>query len=358
MLTSLTIDAHEAAPAFAHSSGPKDAKIAFVAEAFGEQEDMVGKPLIGAAGQEFSRLLEEANIPRKDCFLTNTFAFRPPDNRIPALCTPKGETGADYPMTPISMGNYLRPIFFPEIERLREELSVVRPNLVVALGAVALWALTGKSAIGTLRGTVMDGTLVPFKILPTYHPSYLFKVWSHRPIVVADLMKAAREARYPEIRRPQRTVLVHPTIEDVRRAVHRILELAPPPIISVDIETYRGAITMIGFGTTPRMAIVIDLFTPPNKSFWPPEVEVEVRGLVNSILASDIPKVTQNGLYDIQYLLREGFSLRGFRHDTMLLHHAIHPEMNKGLGFLGSIYTNEPAWKVMRGKGEEFKRDE
>jgi hypothetical protein len=42
----------------------------------------------------------------------------------------------------------------------------------------------------------------------------------------------------------------------------------------------------------------------------------------------------------------------------MLLHHALYPEMQKGLGFLGSIYSNEPAWKLLRGKAEELKKDD
>jgi hypothetical protein len=44
--------------------------------------------------------------------------------------------------------------------------------------------------------------------------------------------------------------------------------------------------------------------------------------------------------------------------DTMLLHHAMYPELPKSLGFLGSIYTNESAWKLMRQDSEELKRDE
>jgi hypothetical protein len=42
----------------------------------------------------------------------------------------------------------------------------------------------------------------------------------------------------------------------------------------------------------------------------------------------------------------------------MLLHHALHPESEKGLGFLGSVYTNEASWKLMRGKSETIKREE
>ena len=53
-------------------------------------------------------------------------------------------------------------------------------------------------------------------------------------------------------------------------------------------------------------------------------------------------------MYDLQYLLRLGLRVNAASHDSMLLHHSIFPEMNKGLGFLGSIYSFEPAWKLMR----------
>jgi len=72
-----------------------------------------------------------------------------------------------------------------------------------------------------------------------------------------------------------------------------------------------------------------------------------------------IPKVFQNGLYDIAFLWRAyGIRTMGGSDDTMLLHHALQPESLKGLGFLGSVYTNHGAWKSER-KGTEttIKRD-
>lgn len=365
---------HTPAPPFAHTSGPRNAAVAFVAEAFGEQEALTGLPLVGNAGQEFSRLLREAGIPRAECFLTNTIAARPfrtiknPDgtesrmesNEFDWFCAPRAEVGAAYALPPLRTGQYLRPEFLPELERLREELTTVRPNLCVALGAKALWALCRTAAIGSLRGTVMQSTLVPgLKVLPTYHPSYLFKAWQHRPIVLADLLKARREALFPEIRRPARNVLVNPTFGEVSSWVYSTLA-NPPPLLSVDIETSRGQITMIGFARARNDAMVLPLCDARSgANYWHScEFEVAARRLAQLLLSSPIPKVTQNGLYDIQYLLREGFRLSQFTEDTMLLHHSMYPEMRKGLGFLGSIYTSEPAWKLMRKTTEEFKRDE
>jgi len=64
-------------------------------------------------------------------------------------------------------------------------------------------------------------------------------------------------------------------------------------------------------------------------------------------------------MYDLQYILPLGIAARANLEDTMLLHHSHYPEMKKGLGFLGSIYTSEPAWKLMRTmKADTEKRDE
>lgn len=345
---------------FAHTLGPRDAKIALVGEAWGEQEELAGIPFIGNAGQELSRLLGEAGIDRRECFITNTINARPLNNDLNQFCGAKRDVASpDYTLFPLRQGKYLLPEYIPELSRLREELTAVQPNLVIALGGTALWALRKTAAIGSNRGTVAESTLIPGqKILATYHPSYLFKVWSHRPIVLADLMKAKREAEFPEIRRPERTVLVDPTLDEMWEWASR-----PIHALACDIETGAGQIKCIGFARHPGDAIVVPFldYTRPGNSYWLTlEAEVEAWNWVEHMLRMDVPKIFQNGLYDLQYILRAGLRPRRCEADTMLLHHALYPELQKSLGFLGSIYTNESSWKLMRGKSdsEETKRDE
>ena len=69
-------------------------------------------------------------------------------------------------------------------------------------------------------------------------------------------------------------------------------------------------------------------------------------------------KVGQNFMYDLNFLwTKYGITIGGELEDTMLMHHAMQPEMQKGLGFLGSIYTDEAAWKFMR-HNETVKRED
>lgn len=344
-------------PAFAATSGPRNAKIALVAECWGQQEELTKQPLIGTTGQELNRMLAEAGINRAHCFTTNTFALRPTDNKIDKLCLDKkGVGGKAYVLPATNMGKYIEPRFLPELDRLREELEVVKPNLVIALGAISCWGLLQSPKIGSIRGTTTESTLVPGqKVLATYHPSAVYRNWSLRPIVVADLMKAKREAEFPEIKRPQRFILVRPSIPEMY-AWWR--EHGDAKYLAFDIETTKGQIRNIGFATSRSHAINIP-FIVQDKSWWPTLCgELAAWQFVQMVLDSPAVKVAQNGLYDLQYLWRAGIRVRNYREDTMLLHHALYPEMQKGLGFLGSIYTGEPSWKLLRGKAEELKRDD
>lgn len=343
--------------------GPKSAKIVLIGEAPGEQEERVGIPFIGWSGQELNRLLIQAGLNRADLYLTNVLFTRPPDNKLEVFCVKKEQLPAGYSLSALSPGKYLHPDFLPELERLWGELRDVRPNLIVTAGATATWAVLALNGITRLRGTLHQSRCG--KVLPIFHPAVLARDWTVRPIIVADLCKAFIEQDFPEIRRPERNVLIDPTIEEVEEYCSSLLSAK---LIACDIETRGGSITCLGFAGSPSHACVIPFFdarklTSDPKlglspgSYWTKNGEVRARKAVQSVLGSEVPKLFQNGLYDVQYLLREGFQLRAVVEDTMIQHHALYPEMRKDLGFLGSIYTNESAWKLLRPRGEEDKED-
>jgi hypothetical protein len=173
-------------------------------------------------------------------------------------------------------------------------------------------------------------------------------------------MKAKAQSEFPELRRPQREIWIEPTLEDIQQFFWICRQ--PNALVSVDIETYGSRITCIGFSPRPDLAIVIPFEPGLNgeKSYWSsPEVEVKVWKMIKEILEDElIPKLFQNGLYDIAFLWRSmKIGVRGAQEDSMLLHHALQPEMNKSLGFLGSLYTDERQWKNMRKWDSTIKRD-
>lgn len=364
-------------------------KIAVVGEAYGENEEKLGIPLVGASGIELLNMMSEAGLIRltvhdlqciedfwrkgrdptnialvwaahkEEFFTTNVFNLRPNSaNDISVLFGTKAETASILP--PLRAGKYCRPEHLHHLSRLAEELRSCKPNLVIALGNTPAWALIHNTSIGKIRGTVFPCKLVEgLKVLPTYHPASIFRQYENRAVTVLDLAKAKREAEFPDIVRPRRTIHVPESVKDIESYISENFLLAER--IACDIETSGTQITCIGFSARPTEALVIPFIDTrrAGNSYWKSlEEELQVWELVRQILSLPAEKVFQNGLYDLHFIYR-GYGIRpvNCEHDTMLLHHALHPESPKGLGFLGSVYTSEPAWKLMRTRHTN-KRDE
>jgi uracil-DNA glycosylase len=355
-------------------SRPRDlasCKILMVGEAAGEQEAVTGLPFMGYSGQELTRILSDAGLTRSEVYLTNVVPFWPPNNDFRFFCIPTKAhkallTEGLYPrdLGSVESGWYLHPRLISELNRLKAEIELVAPNIVVALGAKALWALTGERHITKFRGTVAESRLVlGQKILPTFHPAYVLRNWSVRPIVVADMIKVKREAQFKEIIRPKRILWIEPTISDMYEFAKRYFQ--PNTLIGFDVETSpkRNMFRCISFSPDPKLGICIPFsdFRKSNYSYWPTlEEEKQAWRFVEGILGSVTwPKIAQNGIYDVLWSHHMGWRVRNWEHDPMLAHHALLPEMRKSLEFMGSAYTDEVAWKQMRRYSEKsYKREE
>lgn len=321
-------------------------QVVIVGEAWGREEEEARAPFVGASGRLLNSLLSRVGINRNECFLTNVFNLRPqPTNDISNLCGTKAERLPGYPS--VASGKYIHNRYAPEVERLYRELDRERPNLIIALGGTAFWALTRKSGITKHRGTTHPS---PYgKVLPTFHPAAVLRDPSAFPIVYADLTKARREAAFPEVRRPHREVWIEPTLEDLWRFYHEHIE--PSPDLSTDIETLGEQITCVGFAPRTDLSLVVPFYNHQLAApYWPTlQDELEAWRFVRHVLSLPKRGVGQNFLYDAHFLWRKyGIPTPHHVDDSMLLHHALQPELKKGLAFLGSIYTDEAAWKFMR----------
>lgn len=360
-----------------------------VGEAFGESEAKIGKGFVGASGCELLRMLNEAGVieltsadrdyfnayynsgdPNQvdmiwnlhpEVYRTNVFNFRPHGNQIESLCGVKAEGILGYPAL-IKKGKFISKEYQHELDRLGDEIIALDPNLIICLGNTALWALAGRTGISKLRGTTCVSThlVSGYKLLCTYHPAAVIQQWELRPVTVIDLSKATYECEYPEVRRPSCEIWIEPDIDDIKRFINEYINESS--ILSVDIETSGQQITCIGFAPSKQVALVIPIHDERRKgrSYWPTqEAERECWALIRGVLEDkSIAKLFQNGLYDIAFLLRSyGIRVFGAREDTMLLHHALSPESLKGLGFLGSVYTDHGSWKSDRHTASTIKRD-
>ena len=337
--------------------------IALVGESWGEHEEKERRAFVGPAGWQLNSMLRDAGIARHECMLTNVFNLRPrPNNKIDNLCASKKEVRHALP--PLSSGKYIRDEYLGELDRLYSELRLLKPNVTVALGGTAAWALLRDGRISKLRGAVSESPVIPgLKILPTFHPSYILQGgYEARHVAVLDLQKARRESAFPEVRRPIRTIYTEPLLNDLRRFEEA--HIRPSKCMAVDIETRSDDITCIGFAPSIDVAMVVPFedLRKTGGSYWGSvEAEIDAWNWVRSVLGNPVPKVFQNGLYDIHRLWRGcGIPVCNAQHDTMLLHHALQPESPKGLDYLGSVYTDEAAWKLtvrMKNKGTIKRED-
>lgn len=336
-------------------------KIVIVGEAWGDVEAQYRRPFVGPAGQELDRILADAGLSRADAYLTNVFNFHPERNNIETLCCGPKDPEVLRGRSALLPGKYLRAEFEPELTRLMSELDEIRPNLVIALGNTASWALLDETRISKHRGTVSYSKYLPWlKVLPAYHPAAVLRQFDLRHVTVVDFQKAKAEAEFPEIRRPKREIWYEPTLDDIRAFAESFI--TPTCTLAIDIETAHEQITCIGFAPTIDRALVIPFVDPrkPAANYWPTlEHELAAWAWIDK-LCQHPSVVGQNFLYDVQYLwMKYGIAVPGMDHDSMLLHHSIFPESEKGLAFLGSVYTNESSWKEDRARGKHtIKRED
>jgi DNA polymerase len=137
------------------SDGNPAAKIMFIGEAPGRDEDIQGKPFVGRSGQLLDKMFAAIGLDRTSVYISNIVFWRPPGNRTP---TPQ-EIGMLLPFT-------------------QRHIELVKPEMIVFLGGVAAQALTGaKDGIMKLRGRWLtyaaDGLEIP--ALPVFHPAYLLR---------------------------------------------------------------------------------------------------------------------------------------------------------------------------------------
>ncbi len=159
---------HEGRTQIVHSTGNFAARLMFVGEAPGADEDAEGKPFVGRAGKLLTSIIESIGFRREDVFIGNINRCRPPGNRQPL---------------PIE-SEACRPF-------LLREVAVIQPKVIVVLGNTATQNLLSiKTPISKIRGQFQDYFGV--KVMPTFHPAYLLRD-PHKKREVWEDMKKVRD---------------------------------------------------------------------------------------------------------------------------------------------------------------------
>lgn len=342
--------------------GPADARIMVVGEAPGSHEEQQGAPFVGPSGWCLEQMLRSAGINPKDVFFTNVARTRPPSNDISAfIASTKAGKAVTSPKSKCINKAIHRPLKDLYVTKelsdgyttLQREISSVRPSIIIPVGNVSMWALTGLQGIKKWRGSMLHtdfsyltpaGTLTPVKVIPTYHPAYVLRDWSARNITVADLRRAASYVDGRPYPKPNWRFLVRPTYDQV---VHHLSNLrnrvrgGERIRLSVDIETRAGHIACIGISYTPVDAICIPLMcVGSQQGYWTEDQESRIAFLLYQLLTHENALVVmQNGLYDCQYFIRHMLFCPHVVQDTMISQHSIFSDMRKSLDFQASMYA-------------------
>jgi len=132
--------------------GNPDARLMFIGEAPGREEDVQARPFVGEAGMLLTRLIEKMGLKREDVYIANIVKCRPPMNRDPEK---------------------------DEIQQCREflerQIDIIRPEIIMSLGRIAASTLMGNERlkITAIRGKIFDYRGIP--LVPTFHPAYLMR---------------------------------------------------------------------------------------------------------------------------------------------------------------------------------------
>jgi len=159
---------HETRTNVVFGEGDPEARLMFVGEAPGRDEDRQGRPFVGRAGQLLTRIIESIDLTREEIYIANVLKCRPPKNRNPlpdeiSCCLPY----------------------------LVKQIEIIQPRIICALGAFAAQTLVGSNeGIGKLRGKFYDYRGA--KLMPTFHPAACLRNPSTKKYVWQD-MKQIRE---------------------------------------------------------------------------------------------------------------------------------------------------------------------
>ncbi len=155
--------------------GNAGASLVLVGEGPGKEEDLTAKPFVGEAGRLLDKILKAMGLDRGQVYICNVVKCRPPKNRVPteeemSVC-----------------GRFLD-----------EQLSIIRPRHILALGSTATrYLLKTDKSIGKLRGRFFVHESTGARVMPTYHPAYLLRNESAKRPVWADVQQVMAEMDVP-----------------------------------------------------------------------------------------------------------------------------------------------------------------
>lgn len=405
---------------FFGTSGPRNARIVIVGEAWGREEAQVQRPFVGQSGRELFRMLGEAlqlELPllrsaleqrstaawlsvreqwlqKTGILLCNVMPAQPPANDFTHFLYPNSE--AKRMKLNDWNGVYPRPQLLAGIDHLHRLLSIVRPAIVVAAGNWALHILTPHANTGTKKGyklpagitnwrgsqTYLDAerlgstgkpqqslppapVLTSTPLLPIIHPATILREWEYRHVTVHDLR--SRLGRFLSgalaWEAPSYNDIWRPTLGDVRRAFQTWrdkLDSGAEVWLSVDLETYaRRYISCAGI-CDGDLALCIPKFYFDSagryQPYWQPDEEIEIWLELKYILEHPNARLIGQNFIYDTQYFARYCIDAIVSGETMVGHHLLFPGTPKDLATLASLYNHHYCY--WKDESEEWAADE
>jgi uracil-DNA glycosylase family 4 len=303
-------------------------------------EDEQEQSFAGPGGALTYSMLDTAGVRKSECYFTNVI------KRRPAVLAGKKKYVASE----------------EDIKQLWEEVWAIKPNCVLALGEIALKALTGKRGIKKWRGSILPSIHHFPKVVGTFHPGNLLRTqgtgspfkYSARVYMQLDFNRAVAQSKFPAYEPPKRQLEIGRSSSELWRFLETYQDRKS---VSVDIEVIRAVPVCIALAFNSHHAMSVPLLDIRHLQGRGDPIPKHELARIWIMLAEffarpDIRIIGQNFKFDQSKLLKCcGFKCANVYLDNMLLAHSIYPELDKSQGFLASIYTEEPYYKD---DGKEF----
>ena len=325
-----------------------------------------GHVFSGYSGDEFARLLNEAGITRTQTYSTYLVKTKVPGDSLEAwVATKKKDITSDHTMF---RDKFVIPAFVESVNLLKKEIANVQPNVIITLGNVVTWALTGNWGVTSWRGSMLQTDLdcgigyFP-KVLPTFVSGMMYRKPEWLPLMKTDLRRAVMMSASRELIVPNNHYIIRPTYSTVNGILTQLYDQLEAARVAgqgtklrlgVDLETRSGHIACCGIAWSNTEALCIPFMCVERpEGYFNFEEELQVLAMLEKVLTHpNVEVLGQNFSYDLQYFWRWFMFRPRVARDTMLMQHTMFPNMQKSLDYLSSMYC--PFHRYWKDDGKEW----
>jgi uracil-DNA glycosylase len=306
------------------------------------------RPFTSMRDRDYHAMMAEAGIPLGEVFATYAMQHLPPnDDDDNYFVKPKAAKEAG--LTWVN-GKYPTPRAAADLALLHDTIAKYKPTLIIPMGEIALWAITGQSGIMSWRGSQLDTLPHAPYIVPTLAPRMVNFDYAEKYIVIQDLRRALTTLNQG-IKKPHWEVNLQPTSETVLAWLEPRLAEAEAGrwcFVAADIETRKGQIVCVGLAVHNTAICIPFMDNSSTGNYWASlEEELIVTVALRRFLTHpNVHSIFHNGAYDLQYFAKQWGYLPNISDDTMLMQHVAFPGLRKALSFCSSLYcTYHCYWK-------------